>query len=143
MTLSPEAFRTVLFSLSGLSFGIVAVAVVVFSARVRENPRRNLGFLLVKLAWFLTVGVVFLFYIVPAEAIKPTIGPVIYTLGLIVGSIGFALVMREATRQQNSDVAQVKANEVQADKDVTQGKKDLLQARKDVLQEEVDRARDE
>lgn len=98
--MSPELFRNILFSLSGLSFGAAGYALWAYSALFRRAPDKldSVGHIMVKISWLLTVGIVFLTIIIPITAIPPTLEGWVYVIGLVLGFVGFILVARAEHR---------------------------------------------
>jgi len=97
--MSPDMFRDLLFSLSGLSFGAAFYALGVYSLVIRRsNLGDAVGYVMVKGSWLMTVGMVFVSIIVPMAAIEPTWQGWVYALGLVCGTIGFLLIARAAWR---------------------------------------------
>lgn len=105
--MSPELFRDILFSLSGLSFGAAGYALWAYSALFRQAPDKldSVGHILVKISWLLTVGIVFVSIIIPISAIPPTLEGWVYVIGLVLGFAGFILVARAEHRHANEGLA--------------------------------------
>jgi len=101
--MTPDLFRDILFSLSGLSFGAASYAIYAHAALFTGSKNRpdTLGDILVTLSWILTVGAVFIRLIVPVEEIVPTVEGWLYLLGLVLGFSGFILLARAERRKNN------------------------------------------
>lgn len=102
MTVSPELFRDILFSLSGLSGGAAIYALIVYVLLMKHHERDALGHILVKASWLLVVGTVFQSILVTTSEVPPTTEGWLYALGLAMGSVGFVMVARGAARSLRS-----------------------------------------
>lgn len=99
--MSPETFRNILFSESGLALGTALYALGVYTFVMRRRGVVNtVGFLMVKASWLMTVGMVFLTIIVPITAIEPTWQGWVYALGLASGTLGFLMVSRTVWKEE-------------------------------------------
>lgn len=99
--MSPEVFRNILYSLSGLSFGAAGYALVAYALVFRhaEDKPDTIGHILVKLSWLLTVGAIFVTILIPITAIPPTFEGWIFAAGLALGFVGFVLVAHAERRK--------------------------------------------
>lgn len=94
MNVSPELFRDILFSLSGLSFGAATAALGAYVYKFFKNDERvnAVGHVLVKISWLLVVGVIFATVLIKLTAVPPTWQGWVYASGLVLGTIGFFIV---------------------------------------------------
>lgn len=96
--MSPTLFRNILVAFSGLSFGSSLYAIMIHFLNFKVNPKLHIGFILGRIAWLLTVGMVFITILLPITQVPPTWQGYVYLLGLVIGSIGFFMIAR-ATRR--------------------------------------------
>lgn len=105
--MSPELFRNILYSLSGLSFGAAAYALYAYLFLLENKTTRAnaIGHILVKVSWLLTVGIIFWTIIIPITAIEPTVEGWFYALGILLGAIGFITIARTERQEQEREKA--------------------------------------
>lgn len=92
--MTPEQFRDLMFSITGLSLAASLAAMIAVVVRLHVNVLLYSGMLLVKLAWFVSIGYVFLIEIVKAPNLKTSWEEWVYLVGLVLGSAGFVIVAR-------------------------------------------------
>lgn len=99
--MTPEVFRDLLYSLSGLSFGAAIYAMIMYAfAFCRGEDRKNaVAHILVKVSWLLVVGAIFKTIIIPITAIPPSLEGWIYAAGLLIGFFGFVGVAHAERRR--------------------------------------------
>lgn len=99
--MSPETFRDLLFSLTGLSFGAAGYALFAYTfGSLREtDPESAVGHMLVKISWILTLGTIFVTILIPATEIPITTPGIAYIVGIVLGSVGFVMVARSERRR--------------------------------------------
>lgn len=99
--MSPETFRDILYSLSGLSFGAAGYALFAYASTFNKagDKPSSIGHVLVKLSWLLTVGAVFVTILIPLTAIPPTLEGWVFATGLVLGFVGFVMVAHAERRK--------------------------------------------
>lgn len=109
--MSPELFRNILYSLSGLSFGAAAYALYayLFLLRNKHSRANAVGHILVKVSWLLTVGVIFWTILIPLTAIEPTVEGWFYATGILLGAIGFITIARTERLEQEREREKAKS----------------------------------